>query len=150
LIYKPKCYFMKVLLTLVLMILFGSMYAQSNSDYKEILSISIELPDLQSYLITENGQGMSQLKIKGLDFSKFDDSSLSWFGKPIQLVDKAELKGTQNKAHIDFYLFDVKQKTARVDFTYHSDQNNPVFWCYIEYEKTDNTWEITNLKTKEN
>jgi len=140
---------MKQFLPLVILFLAISIAKGQNPVSKaEVFSICINLPELQDYLLTDSGELPDELIVYngGDQFSNIEMPSK--FGKQVRLIEKNELKTSSINSYLSFYIFEVKDNKARVD--YKCLQNGSIkLNVYLELEKTLNGWDIIKSKIEE-
>jgi hypothetical protein len=123
----------------------GNIYAMRN-DQAQILKKCIDLPELQSYLMTDSEGKLQQLCINYWHPTFFPtDLSLTKGGKSIifkEMTIDAEKAGDP---FILFKTFVITGEVAKVDFEYHFGTNNcsKLLQVYLDFKKIGNDWNIS-------
>ncbi|MFW5877697.1 MAG: hypothetical protein ACOCUP_01155 [bacterium] len=139
----------KIYTSFMFLFIFAWMFGQTGTDKQEILQLCIEVPELQEYLVDDSGNTLAQLHVKANGYINPEDINIIKFGKPLRFVNKQDFSLLQDNSRIDFFVFDVDDQKARVDFTFSLNPDDVRFWVYMEFEKDSDTWQITKLKSEE-
>ncbi|GJM62573.1 hypothetical protein PEDI_31250 [Persicobacter diffluens] len=132
---------MKNAITLLLLTiaLNHTVLSQSSSDKQLVFStclqlIQEELPELQQHSLLQSNQPQGVFT---------DQQQVGNWTVNIYTKNKSDHLPT-----LDFYIYEVKENKARLDFTVYGEDQNPIRWYYMEFQKEAEEWNLTNIKTK--
>jgi len=123
----------------------GNIYAMRN-DQAQILKKCIDLPELQSYLMTDSEGKIQQLCINYWHPMMFPtDLGLTKGGKSIIYKEMSIDAQRAGDPFILFNAFVITGEVAKVDFEYHFVTNNSskLLQVHLDFIKIDNDWNIS-------
>ncbi len=123
--------------------------AQAPGDASALLQKCVDLPALQESFTGPDGQTPGVLHVMECTLP-FSPQEVEKFGNPLSPVSKMEVQDPQVSDYLQFYLFEVNESAARVDFKYYrKDRDAGVVQVYLECVKSGGNWEVTTQKIRE-
>ena len=140
---------LKTSVTAFALAIFSLGMAQAPGDASALLQKCVDLPALQEYFSGENGQTPDALHVMECTLP-FSAQGVEKFGNPLGSISKMEVQDPQYSDYLQFYLFEINESAARVDFKYYRKDRDPgVVQVYLECVKSGGNWEVTTQKIRE-
>lgn len=117
---------------------------QTTDDKQTVVQMSIDLPELQEYYLTEKGDTDNVLIIadNGVVATNLN---LTKFGKPVKFMKKKDLFFFGEESYLVFDKFGISRNEADLVFHYPAEG----LTILLSFEKVDNKWTIKSRKLTE-
>ncbi|HQQ98263.1 MAG TPA: hypothetical protein PLX35_13425 [Cyclobacteriaceae bacterium] len=132
----------QVLFSLMVMMMWTSVQAQTRADKALVLQECIDLKGLQEYYPKDGDGGIRRLYIVQDPVALPENMAVAKDGKFPAMLSKAQLDGGQIHAYFRFSQFDFTDKTALVVFVYHYEETLNV-QVTVELKKENYEWFVT-------
>lgn len=114
----------------------------SNEDFKKIVRLILDYPDLQEYFHAEIPERMHLRIVKEPSFP--EHLAISKFGNPVKYLEKEEISEGDN--YIEFSQLNVEDNKAQVEFIYPIEG---VVGTVFLSKRDDTTWVVQNINIVE-
>lgn len=128
--------------------------AQQLNDQSLVIQKCIDLSELQQYYPLDNAGLPEQIYVMEYPVKFPADLSVSKSGKQIVFMSREDIIKNQIKAYFIFRSLDITGNLAKANINYfydfdYSTKHSKMIMLNLELNKTDSTWEVTQINLKE-